>query len=493
MKRIFLLLLAALPLFVSGQNVAVTVILNATEGGFHVNMPVTLVDTISKASYKGKTDANGKATISVPPNAIYDLLIPNYTARKLIRVPNAPGASMTSTLFYSRDMVQEEKSFAMDDAEKKDVDDFVKTLPDTTWFRGTNPFASSSETYYSKVELILSDLHNGPLTGETATLVGRKSHKAFKGVTDSNGKLLLYLPKGDNYDLSFYYHKNFEYTECKYSKGTSEIQWSFEYIGTKAYAKQKKDEEERQKAEIAAQKAALAQQKVADSLNALKIGSSKYDSGTNRFAGMFERNQFKNPLVICDASSSMSMVMDDLQAWFSNYVKTNPTSQFVFFNDGDLKKHEEKKVGETGGIYYTPSLPLDKLIVFMRMVYSKGKDDDSEDNYMEALIKGTKMAQQPYGDIILIVDNHATVSDMSLLSQFNKPVHVVVFCSIKGGCDHSFCQPDYLKIAWKTKGTLHIDGLDYNDIGKMKEGETINVTSSNTTYKLLKGEFFQVN
>ena len=109
MKRILLLLLAALPILGFSQDVNVKITLNTTEGGFHSNMKVTLQDTVSKAKFSGTTDANGKVSIAVPPNAVYDMLIPNYTQRKLIKIPNAPGATMTSTLFYSRNMVQEGK------------------------------------------------------------------------------------------------------------------------------------------------------------------------------------------------------------------------------------------------------------------------------------------------------------------------------------------------------------------------------------------------
>ena len=488
MKKITSLLLFIFPIFINAQNVSVTIKLYATDGGVHANIPVSLVDTTTKEKFPGTTDATGKVTIEVPPNATYDFFASNYTERHLINIPNAPGAKMTSSIVYSRNMVAEEKSFEMNDAEKKEIDDFANTLPDTTWFRGQVPFPAAPSTYYASITLKLLDLKNGPLAGETFTLIGRKRHKAFKGTSDASGQAVLYLPKGDNYDLSFYYHKNYQYQECKYSKGTAEITWTFEYIGTKAYAKILKDEEDKRNAEIAAQKAAAKAQHDADSLNAARIGTGKYDPGTNDFAGIFDN--YKNPLVICDATSQMSMILDDLQAWFSNYVKTNPASQFVFFNDGDKKTNAEKKMGETGGIYYTPPVPLDKLIVFMRMVYSNGQDDDLRHNYIEALIKGMQMAKQPYSDVILIVDNHATVSDMSLLSQVKVPVHVVVFCSIKGGCDHSYCVPDYMKIAWQTKGTLQIDGLAYNNIGSMKNGETIKVTSSNTTYKLVNGEFF---
>ena len=184
------------------------------------------------------------------------------------------------------------------------MDDFANALRDTTWFKGGDPFNGASETFYADIQLDLKDLRNGPLAGETVILTGRKRHKVFKGVTNSAGMIILKLPKGDEYDLSFQYHKNFEYTECKYSKGTSEIKWEFEYMGTKEYLRKKKEEEDRQKAEIAAQLKAQADAKIAQAEGRANNANLPYSE--NRMAGVMDRNNFSNPLVICDGSSNMA-------------------------------------------------------------------------------------------------------------------------------------------------------------------------------------------
>jgi hypothetical protein len=57
MRRI-LFLLFLLPFSIAAQNVQVTITLKATEGGFHSNIPVSLVDTITKATFKGVKMAN---------------------------------------------------------------------------------------------------------------------------------------------------------------------------------------------------------------------------------------------------------------------------------------------------------------------------------------------------------------------------------------------------------------------------------------------------
>ena len=60
-----------LPAFAFSQNVTVKITLNATEGGVHSFMNVTLVNTATGEKYSGQTGADGKVAIQVPPNASY--------------------------------------------------------------------------------------------------------------------------------------------------------------------------------------------------------------------------------------------------------------------------------------------------------------------------------------------------------------------------------------------------------------------------------------
>ena len=497
MKNFLFLLFISFPFLIGAQNVTVKITLNVIEGGVHSNMNVTLVDLATGAKYSGKTGADGKVAIQVPPNASYEVKIPNYTAKKIINVPNAPGATMTSSMSYSRDMVAKDAAFAMNDAEKAEIDNFVKGLPDTTWFKGGNPFKDYSNTYYASFELGITDFDKGPLEGEIVTLVGRKNKKAFKAVTGANGEVTMWLPKGDDYDLSFYYHKNYEYNECKYSKGTSEIRWEFSYIGTKAY-KKIKDEEERRLAEekkrleeerkafLAYCKAHKVSEEEGMKLKLKEEMATTYGGSTDlAVQNALDRNKFQNPLIVTDVTGSMSPYMAQLQAWFKINAPKNPTAQFVFFNDGDNKSDGAKVIGNTGGIYYTPSVPVDQLLNFMSMASSKGNGGDGPENNMEALIKGTKMATKPFTDIVMVADNNAPVKDISLLGSFTKPVHIIV-CGSNG----NFVHPDYLEIAWKTKGSIHTADADYTNIGNLKDGETIKIGLS--VYRLMKGEFIKI-
>jgi hypothetical protein len=73
------------------------------------------------------------------------------------------------------------------------------------------------------------------------------------------------------------------------------------------------------------------------------------------------------------------------------------------------------------------------------------------------------------------------VKDISLLSLVKKPVKIVL-CGVY---DH--VNADYLNIARKTGGSLHLMEQDIYQLSKMKEGEIIEIKG--TKYQVVDGEF----
>ena len=88
-------------------------------------------------------------------------------------------------------------------------------------------------------------------------------------------------------------------------------------------------------------------------------------------------------------------------------------------------------------------------------------------------------------DMTLIVDNNSPIKDIKLLDKFNLPVHVIL-C----GATEGWILPDYLLLAWKTKGTIHTIEEDITSIAKMTEGQEIKIGAS--TYKIMGGEFVRI-
>jgi hypothetical protein len=109
----------------------------------------------------------------------------------------------------------------------------------------------------------------------------------------------------------------------------------------------------------------------------------------------------------------------------------------------------------------------------MANVSAKGNGGDCAENNMEALIKGTQMAA-PFKELVMIVDNNAPVKDIELLKKFNIPVHIIL-CGV-----NDWVMPDYLNIAWKTKGSIHTIEQDIKKISLMGEGQDIVINGITT-------------
>jgi DNA-binding protein H-NS len=334
-----------------------------------------------------------------------------------------------------------------------------------------------------------------PLVGETLWLTGNKRGKSFKGKTDNQGRIIVWLPKGDSYSLNFKYNKNYSTLETRYTKGSSSVTSSYSYLGTKEIELRKKQEAERIALEEKRLKAL--EKKFAEDCKKLGISAeegkkreiAKYVTEMDQFSDpvilkTLNRNNWDDKLIVCDLTGSMSPYAAQLSIWYQLHYQKEKNLQFVFFNDGDAKADQDKKIGETGGIYYSPSKGIKELSDLMNKVCSAGSGGDCPENNMEALIKGNKMAA-PYKELVMIVDNKAPVKDIALLKNFNRPVHIIL-C----GYDQ-YVKEDYLLIAWKTKGTIHTIEEDITNIASMSEGQEVIVKGH--TYRIMGGEFVRID
>lgn len=487
----FVFLTVSLSAFGQDCLSGITFVLKNIHGGVYKNQSVELKELSSGKSYKTTSNELGEATLNVPCEQKFSVHIANYTQKSEITSPRS--GTMTRTLSYEPDMAKKDELFAMNDAEKADVDRMVAALPDTTFVKGSAMSLPKLPDLYAQVKISIVDLENAPLTNEVIMLSGLKNKKTFKGTTNEKGQISLYLPKGDEYAVHFRYHKNYRTYLINYTKGSAQGGLDVMYMGTKEYLLRKKQEEERIKAE----ELRLAEEKriFAERCKKLKIseeeGHRREALGTFYAAPMqdtvvstvLNRNKWNEKLIVCDLTGSMNPYAAQLSAWYQLNYKLEKNLQFVFFNDGDEKADSKKVIGSTGGIYYQKSKGLDSLVNLMSKVRTRGSGGDCPENNMEALIKGVKMAA-PYKELVMVVDNNAPVKDISLLKNFNQPVHIIL-------CGYSDAVlADYLLIAWKTKGSIHTIEEDITKIAKMLEGESIKV--GGVTYRIMGGEFVRI-
>ncbi len=476
------------------------------KGGVYANQKVELISYLDGKSYKQLSDAKGEATFAVPCKQKFDVKISNYTDKSNAVSPDFEGGSAYLGYEYEPNMAEKEQQFAMSEKERLVVDKYAKTFPDTTYIEKGTMVKPPESTSYMTFVLSIIDLDDKPLANEMVTISGEKRKLSFKGLTNSAGKISLYLPKGDNYSINFKYQKNYQNEIVKYEKGTSSGYLNLSYMGTVEYLKRKKAEEERIKQEE--KRLAEEKKRFEERCKALKIEAEEAHRREILEAARIKESDMKRPvienpqvgkigpvdkvltrnkwvdkLIVCDLTGSMTPYAGQLSAWYQMNWKLEKNLQFVFFNDGDMKRDSDKKIGSTGGIYYQPATDLGSLVSLMSLVQSHGSGGDCPENNIEALLEGVKKAK-PFKEIVMIADNYAPVKDIELLKDFSKPVHSIV-CGSSG-----FIHPDYLRIAWKTKGSVHTMEEDITKIASMLEGESISIRG--ITYKIMGGEFVQL-
>ncbi|HYG01181.1 MAG TPA: hypothetical protein VD927_01995 [Chryseosolibacter sp.] len=502
MPKLFVVLSAAL-LFVTAYpfdaiaqecQSSISVKLENIRGGVYAGKEVILKSRVDGTTFSTKTGSDGIAELTVPCNELFDVSISNYTRK--VEIISPMSGKITQTLSYAPDMVEKQKLMTMTTSEIETVDNFFKSLPDTIFLKTSVMPPPVKQDLYSWVVISLKDLTGAPLRNETMTITGRARNKSIKGATDKSGRLLCYLPKGDAYDIGFKHHPRYYYTDCAYTKGTSDIKLNFSYIGTKEMERRLKEEHER----IVAEETRLRREKEAFEKRCEALGLSKeechkreierYKTGEIPFEDtvihvVMKRNNWQKKLIVCDVTGSMSPYVAQLSAWYQLNLLREKTATFVFFNDGDNMPDNKKIIGKTGGIYYSRATTADSLNVLMSKAQARGSGGDAPENNMEALLFAIAKAKE-FDHVIMIADNHAPVKDIRLLTHLNVPVHIIL-CGTGG----AVIEPDYLQIAWKTKGSVHTIEDDIYTLARLSEGQEVNVQG--IKYKIMGGEFIAVN
>lgn len=196
------------------------------------------------------------------------------------------------------------------------------------------------------------------------------------------------------------------------------------------------------------------------------------DTVNNLIFNVLKRNkEWKNKLIVADLTGSMYPYAQQISTWLKLHFLKDTTSQhFIFFNDGDKKRDEDKKIGSTGGVYHCKAKTVEELIATMEFTIKKGQGGDAPENPIEAIIFGLNKSGK-VDDVILIADNWAKARDIKLLSRIKVPVRVVL-CGVYEGME---INEDYLNIAYKTKGSVHTIEQDITDLMKQSTGKKFNI------------------
>lgn len=116
----------------------------------------------------------------------------------------------------------------------------------------------------------------------------------------------------------------------------------------------------------------------------------------------------------------------------------------------------EKKIGKTRGVYFEKAENINKIIGLLSKVKAKGNGGDPEENDVEAILKGIQKYPD-FKNLILIADNNSCMRDYCLVKDIKVPVKVVL-CGTYSGIN-----PQYINLAYKTKGSIHTIEDDISD------------------------------
>lgn len=196
------------------------------------------------------------------------------------------------------------------------------------------------------------------------------------------------------------------------------------------------------------------------------------DTANSVVFNVLKRNkQWRNKLIVADLTGSMYPYAQQVSTWMKLHFMKDSTSQhFAFFNDGDKKRDEDKKVGATGGVYYCKAKSVDELVSTMELTIKKGQGGDAPENVIEAIIYGLNKSGK-VEDVVLIADNWAKVRDLKMLPRIKVPVRVIL-CGVYDGME---INEDYLNIAYKTKGSVHTIEQDITDLMKQGKDKKFNI------------------
>jgi hypothetical protein len=198
---------------------------------------------------------------------------------------------------------------------------------------------------------------------------------------------------------------------------------------------------------------------------------------------ILDRTRWEKATIVADVTGSMYKYTAQVLLW----IKTNPIGSLaknvVFFNDGDNKPDKEKKLGNTGGIYSRSCNSYAEIENLMKSTMLKGGGGDYPENNIEALLKSEK--DFPDAEFqVMVADNWAAIKDKVLWQHLTKPVRIVV-C----GATEFNVNIDYLNLARKTKGSVHLMESDLYNLAALKEGEILKVGKN--TFVVKNGLFVE--
>ena len=195
-------------------------------------------------------------------------------------------------------------------------------------------------------------------------------------------------------------------------------------------------------------------------------------------------SNWKNMLVVCDVTGSMSPYTAQILLWIKSNQKLNTFKQIVFFNDDEEKSNNQIAASDDHGIWSIETSNSKKVIETAFVAMEKGAHIEND---LEAICYAIKKYPENKQNVILIADNWENPCDMKLLSFLksqNIPIKIIV-CGVTDRMNTL-----YLDIAYATGGSIHTMEQDLVDVAKIGEGKTFKL--GGMKFRMAGGKFVQL-
>ncbi len=398
---------------------------------------------------------------------------------------------------------------------------FTEEERNDTIFQNVSPAQTPTRSRLL-VHLTMLDLDDRPLEDEEMFFEAKLAKKVYRAKTNRRGKAYLVLPLGDTFCISTRFEPNLKCYYMPKDDRAGQLNITYNTIGTKEVLRRKAERErqaairdslyrvQRTRDSIAMARAATKRLRGDENfVHQLLFGQTPAEvrAGIERKAGQlrdsvardpryFEKtgeavqatlyrmkSRWKNKVIVTDLTGSMTPYMDQVLLWHALQLVQGEDNRYVFFNDGDAKADHVKIIGQTGGIYFTEKSDMDQILETMKKTAKAGFGGDGPENDVEALLAGEKKLRG-LDELILVADNYSDMRDISLLSQLQVPVHVIL-CGTDQGVNE-----EYLELAYKTKGSVHTIEQDIEDLARLADGATIVIGGDQ--YRVNRGKFIRV-
>ncbi len=192
-----------------------------------------------------------------------------------------------------------------------------------------------------------------------------------------------------------------------------------------------------------------------------------------------QHKAWTNAMVVMDMTGSMYQYSPQVLLWHIKNSERSGIKFFCYFNDGDKKAEVDKKIGETGGIYFEDANKPEKLAKLLYKVMKAGYGGETlDENDFEAIIAAEKEYAGKFENLILVADNTG-IRDFELIDKIKNPIRVVLV-----GCEWGI-NVQYINLAYRTGGSLYTINDDVTDIlTKVNEKGILEVNGNK--YKLNK-------